>query len=83
MSGHEAAWRLVVVDVTAMSRFRAARVLAATGLTYVEAFGIVDQGPRRFTSGPLTQRQAERVAATARRYGAAASVERLTGGSES
>lgn len=70
-------WRVVIPDVQTMRRMRAVMVLGTSDLTYAEAIEFVSNGRRRFESGPMTQRQAERVARAARRHGAEPTVERL------
>ena len=73
-------WRVVIDDVSVMRRWQAIWVLGLTELTYVDALQLVSGGAKRFRSGPLTRRQAERVARFAQRLGAEASVELLPPG---
>ena len=74
-SGSEGLWRVVIADVSAMRRWSAIWVLGLTELTFVDAFQVVSAGPRPFRSGPLTRRQADRVARSAQRHGAEATLE--------
>jgi hypothetical protein len=75
VSDSDGPWRVVIADVSAMRRWPAIWVLGSTELTYVDAFQIVSSGPGSFRSGPMTRRHAERVARSAQRHGAEASVE--------
>jgi len=67
--------RLVVRDVSRMTRVRALRVLRASGLTPGRAGETVDKGTQYFASEPIAHRVAEQVARAARRYGAEARSE--------
>ena len=73
-------WRVVIADVSAMRRWQAVWVLGLTELTYVDAVQLVTGGATRFRSGPLTRRQADRVARSAQRHGAEATVEPVSPG---
>jgi len=68
-------WRVVIADVSVMQRWQAIWVLGLTELTFVDAIQLVGGGERRFRSGPLTRRQADRVVRAALRHGADARVE--------